>query len=160
MFDYYGIPLSTLPFSADYWQNDSPPLHIPSGCTAGTAGCRVYLADEQEDIALKAAGAYWWMLVMAQVMHIVMCKARRLAILEHGLFNNFVMIYGISIELALIIIFIFVPRLNELLVGLPFPAQFWPVFLVSWAALVIFNEGRKYLGRRNPNGFVQKYINW
>jgi hypothetical protein len=50
--------------------------------------------------------------------------------------------------------------MNELLVGLPFPSKFWPIFLVSWGALLIFNEGRKHIGQRFPEGFVAKYVNW
>jgi sodium/potassium-transporting ATPase subunit alpha len=160
IYDYYGIAGSWLSGSTNtYFVDDAPPLRIPSGCNAGP-GCTIYDEAAQKDIMLEAAGAYWWMLVMAQVIHIFMCKTRRLSLRTHGLWNNTVMIYGVSLEIALILIFIFIPRVNSLLVGLPFPSQFWPMFLAPWAAIVIFNEGRKYLGQRNPNGFVNKYINW
>eukprot|EP00048_Salpingoeca_helianthica_P021743 m.14196 g.14196 ORF g.14196 m.14196 type:complete len:1391 (-) comp6355_c0_seq1:24-4196(-) len=160
IYDYYGIAASSLAWSSkSYWTDGASPLSIPSGCTAGP-GCRILDESAQKEIASEAAGAYWWMLVMAQVMHIFMCKTRRLSLYTHGIWNNAVMIYGVGLEVALILIFIFIPKLNSLLVGLPFPSRFWPMFLAPWAALVVYNEGRKYLGRRDPNGFFAKYINW
>ena len=97
---------------------------------------------------------------MTQVFHVFMCKTRYTSVFKHGLFNNVVMWYGVTIEMCLIIIFIFVPNLNALLVGLPFPSKFWPIFLVTWALLLLFSEGRKYIGMVRPGGFVARYVNW
>ena len=108
----------------------------------------------------KAGGAYWWILVMSQVFHVWMCKTRFSSIFSHGIFNNMMMWYGVIIELLLIFIFLFVPKLNAVLVGLPFTGKFFPLFLVPWATLFVVNEGRKWIGRKYPGGFVAKWINW
>ncbi len=165
VYDYYGIDSSRLAFTSSYWVSSAPDFRIsgPQDCeliAPRPSDCVAIDASRQQQIASEAAGAYWWILVMSQVFHIFMCKTRFASLKTHGLFNNVVMWYGVAIEGAMILIFIFVPRLNELLVGLPFPGKIWPLFLVSWGCFFAMAEGRKYLGRRQPEGFVAKYLNW
>lgn len=164
VFQYYGIDSSQLAFSSKYFTSSSDPLRIagPPGCELlmNVTGCVALSSSAQVEASGEAAGAYWWILVMSQVFHIFMCKTRFASLAQHGIFNNMVMLYGVGIEVFLIIIFIFIPHLNSVLVGLPFPSKFWPLFLVPWAALFICGEGRKFVARRFPDGFVSKYLNW
>ena len=160
-----------LPWSSSYWTNTSPNLYIsgPSGCADNnippdnvTSGCTFLSPGAQVEVAAEAAAAYYWTLVMTQVLHIWLCKTRFMATLKHGLFNNVVMIYGVAIEILLILIFIFVPKVNSLLVGSPdFPFRYWVVFFAPWAVMGVVQEGRKYLSRKYPNNyFLVNYINW
>ena len=165
VYDFYGIDSSRLAWTSDYWSNSSPLFRLsgPPNCETIDplpAGCIAIDGSTQNDIMLEAAGSYWWVLVMSQVFHVFMCKTRFASVYTHGIFNNVVMWYGVTIELALIIIFIFVPNLNAVLVGLPFPSKFWPIFLLTWACFLLLSEGRKYIGLVRPEGFVAKYVNW
>lgn len=76
------------------------------------------------------------------------------------MFENVMMLYGVVIEIMLLLIFIFVPTLNVTLVGLPFPGFIWALPLVAWASLFILSESRKWWTRKYPTGVIADYFAW
>jgi len=97
---------------------------------------------------------------MTQLMHLYMCKTRRMSIFEVGISNNSTMILASFTSVCMAMLFIWTPTMNAVLVGLPFPGNVWPVFLVGWVAMFILCEGRKYWGRKHPDSAISKYLNW
>jgi magnesium-transporting ATPase (P-type) len=168
VFQSYHVPLSSLPFSSDYWVADADPFVYggPDGCSvdstdpAYSPDCLAYTASEQLDILSQAQGVVFYQLVMFQLFHILMCKTRFQSIFRHPMTENVVMMYGMLIETALMIIFLFVPVLNALLVGIPMPGKFFALPLLSWGSLFILSEGRKWIVRKYPNGLAHRYLSW
>lgn len=161
VFNYYGISPSQLIWSYGYWTSDAADLHSPSGCTAGSPGCTVLNGSQQVDIQEQAAAAYWWVLVMSLVVDVYLCKSRNAYLFQRRMFfNNVIMIYGVAIQVALVIIFMFTPGLNSLLIGQPFPGPFWPIFLLSWLTIILIAESRKFYCHRYPDSRWARIINW
>jgi len=151
VFKYNDVPLSNLPFSAQYWTLTSPDYVLSNG--------KVINATQQVDILSQAQCLYWFLVVICQVCHLFVIRTRTQSIIKHGLFRNMVANYGIMVELSLVVIFIFVPGVNDALqYDYHVPVRIWFSFLVGWVALIILNEGIKYTIRNKKSEFVAKYF--
>jgi len=151
VFKHHDVPLSNLPFSAAYWTATSNDYVLSNG--------KVLTATEQVLILSQAQAIYWFLVVVCQVCHVFLIRTRTQPILKHGLFRNMVSNYGVMVELCLIIIFIFVPGVNGVLqYNYHIPIGIWLIFLVGWVALIILNEGVKYIIRNKKSQFVEKYM--
>ena len=163
---FYGIDVNRLiGSSSSYFSSGSDNWIVSggSGCdqlTPVPANCVYFTDSQQVDINLRAACAYYATLTACQVLHIFACKTRSISLLQHGIFNNVVMIYGILIEISLMCLFIFTPKMNELLVGKPFEGVYWLLLPIPGVIILILTEVRKYAARNNPKGFVATYLNW
>jgi magnesium-transporting ATPase (P-type) len=157
-YNYYSISSQQLVWSAsNFWSPGSGPWMY--NCQAdGT--CQLYDDAQQVEIANEAAGAYWFQLIMCQLMHLYMTKTRRVSLFEVGIFNNAVMMLASFTSLSMAMVFIWTPQANAVLVGTPFPGGIWSVFLIGWALLFVLCEGRKWAGRAHPTGFINKHLNW
>lgn len=152
VFDYYGIPASKLIFTADkYWQPDAPNFEYNG----------IVLDDKaQQAMLAEAQTAYWMILTFSQVVHIFACKARKLSIFEHGLFQNMIMNMGVIIEILLILFIIFLPPLHDIYITRNFPGKIWAVMLISQFVLFAWSEIRKKISRDHPHSFVATKLNW
>jgi len=137
--DYYGIPASAIPFTDKYWTSTSDPLCMGSTC---------YTADQQTTILAYAQGAYWMMLVSSQFGHIWHCKTRAQSLFSHGMFENVMMLYGVSLEVAIIVIIMFIPACETFFSVNIFPGKFWPLILFGPGLIGIISETRKWIFRR------------
>jgi len=152
VFRYYGLDLSTLWFSAAYFVDGAPDL-------ISNIDGHVIHADEQISILLQAQTAFWVMAPGTQVFHLFMCKTRFSSIFTHGWFNNIVLLYGVMIEICLMVLIVFVPSSHLIFSSLDFPGRFWPILLLSWFLLFVTHEGFKYLKRHYPqNKHIQKLL--
>jgi len=153
VFAHYGIPLSYLPFSAQYWVAGAPDMILPNG--------KILNDNQQAEILSQAQTLYWFSVVVCQVFHVFINRTRTQSILKHGLFGNMVTNYGVCIEILLIMTFIFVPGISNVLVfTYKVPKNLWPCFLVGWCALGILNEGVKYQIRSKKYKIFQKYLGY
>jgi len=155
VFHYYSIgPDELVNVSNNYFtgtvSSDSEPWNGKHASLSATS---------QEDYLAQAQTAYWICLTGTQVVHIFLCKTRCITIFEHGIFNNLVMNYGVLVEIGLIIIIVFVPWLNTILLTNPsFPGKYWALVLISHLALFIYSEPRKYFARKFPNSVINRYL--
>ena len=106
---------------------------------------------EQTRIEMMAMTAFYSTLVMSQFVHVFVCKTRFVPMLEHGVFNNLMMNYGVMVEIGIMIAIIFIPYLNTaFFANERQPFQFFWFFLISGAMLIGWGELRKYLIRTYP----------
>jgi len=151
VFKHHDVPLSNLPFSAQYWTSTSNDYVLANG--------KVITAAEQVLILSQAQALYWFLVVACQICHLFLIRTRTQSIIKHGLFRNMVANYGIMVEIGLIIIFIFVPGVDTVLqYNYNVPVGIWFSFLVGWISLIILNEGVKYAIRNKKSAFIEKYL--
>jgi len=152
VFWHYGFDPSTLWFSANtYWQTGAPALTNNYGVT--------YSDADQVNILTQAQTAFWAMAPGTQVFHIFMCKTRFISIFRHGVFNNIVLLYGVTIEICLMVLIIFVPSSHTIFQSNDFPGEFWPILFLSWFSFFVLHEGAKWLKRTYPqNKYISKLL--
>ena len=98
-----------------------------------------------------AATAFYATLVLSQFVHVFVCKTRFVPMLEHGVFNNSMMNYGVMVELGIMIAVIFIPHLDTAFFANPAtPFEMYWFFLLSGMCLIAWGELRKYLIRSFP----------
>lgn len=167
VFRYYGIPASML-FDAKYFigKSDSDDMPVFDNCNGVPSngplpvGSVCFDVDAQNLVLREAQTCYYAILTFAQVFHIWLCKTRFLSIFTHGLMRNEFTLWGVTIEICLIILVIFPPSSNDIFGSRPFPPRFWALIVIAPAALFLWQEGRKWWVRRHPNGFIAKRVNW
>ena len=119
----------------------------------------VYQSDEQNNILTEAETAYYSTIVMSQFAHIWFCRTRQKSVFSHG-FRNAVCNYGVVIELAILIILIYVPALQSPFSTMNQEGKFWTPWIGSLICLFLLNEVRKYWTRKHPKGKVAKWLLW
>jgi len=152
VFRRYGLNPSNLWFTANtYFQIGAP--YLPS--SDGWA----YSDVDQVNILTQAQTAFWAMAPGTQVFHIFMCKTRFISIFQHGFFNNVVLLYGVVIEICLMVLIIFVPSSHTIFQSNDFPGAFWFILFLSWFSFFIFHETLKWAKRTYPqNPIIAKFL--
>jgi len=101
-----------------------------------------------EPLYLQATTACLAAIVATQVVNVFLCRHPRASVFEFGLRGNPLLLWGIAIEIALILAIAYAPWGNLVFGTAPIDAQVW-LFIVPFAvAMLVFEEGRKALARR------------
>lgn len=153
VFKQAGVPASWLPFAADtYFKEGAPDLVIPDG--------RVYDEAAQLELLSFAQSAYWMTLVLSQFWHIWMVRGRKESAFRSLKRHNIVLYLGVLIEIALVIIFIYVPFIQPILNTAPVSGIYWVFNLVFLAVALPYTEITKHIARRNPGHFIARHLRW
>ena len=118
-----------------------------------------FSSDKQNLILHECQTAYYVTLVMSQFIHIWFCRTRQKSLFSHG-FRNAVCNYGVLLELAILLIVVYVPAFQPVFNTMNLEGRFWTPWFGSFFALLALNEGRKYWTRKYPKGKVAKYFLW
>ena len=155
VFTTHGVPLSSLP----RWATDvdhKPDVMLPSG--------KVMTYDDQVSLAWMAATAYYVTLVLSQAVHVFVTKTRFMPMLQHGLGQNHVMVYGVLVELGVMFFITYSPGIHQAFETYPeLPSIFFTPFLISAVVLVVWGEIRKYIIRSTQTGqkaWVRGVLAW
>ena len=119
----------------------------------------VYTAAEQTVILNTGSTAWFVTCVMGQFFNIWMCKTRQQSVVTHG-WKNSMTNYGVLIEIAILLIIVYVPQMQEIFSTVDLPGKYCLPCIGSAITLVLFNESRKYWTRKYPNGKVAYYLLW
>ena len=111
------------------------------------------------NILTEAETAYYSTIVMSQFAHIWFCRTRQKSVFSHG-FRNAVCNYGVVIELAILIILIYIPAFQSPFSTMNQEGKFWTPWIGSLICLFLLNEVRKYWTRKHPKGKVAKWLLW
>jgi len=117
-------------------------------------------AEQQVNILTEAQSAFYVTVVFCQFFHIWMCKTRRVSFFQHGIGGNMMMIYGAVIEMALLVVIVYVPFLQPVFGSHAIDALYWTPALLFFPVCWIYNEVRKYYIRKHPFGRVAKLLLW
>lgn len=81
-------------------------------------------------------------------MNVFLCRSALRSVCATGITGNRLILWGVALEVALILLIDYTPLGNELLGTAPIPLEVW-LFLLPWAAgMILLEEMRKYCARR------------
>lgn len=116
---------------------------------------------QQLSIVANAQTAFWCTIVLSQCFHAFMCKTRVASVFKQGLFNNQVLNACGLAMLGIMVAVVYIPFLQPVF-GTASHDNFWfwvPCF-ISWALLLVWNEGRKWGFRNYPESTFTKILAW
>ena len=124
-----------------------------------TRSGQLYNSDQQNNILHECQTAYFLTIVMSQFAHIWFCRTRQKSVFSHG-FRNAVCNYGVLLELAILVIVIYIPAFQPVFNTMTIEGKFWTPWIGSLIGLFLLNEVRKYWTRKYPKGKIAKYMLW
>jgi magnesium-transporting ATPase (P-type) len=113
--------------------------------------------------AVQANSAWYITLILCQFWHIWCCKTRQVSIFKHrGMIENRITIYGVCIALAIMLMCVYIPWLqdnvfycaNPPAVAAYIPHLGFMVFVLS------YTETTKWYARNNPNAWFTRHFMW
>lgn len=99
--------------------------------------------------------AFFVSIVVVQWADLLICKTRRLSIVQQGLKNHH-MTFGLFFETALAAFLTYCPGLDKGLRMQNLRATWWFPAMPFSLAIFVYDESRKFILRRNPGGFVER----
>ncbi|OGA51996.1 MAG: ATPase [Betaproteobacteria bacterium RIFCSPLOWO2_12_FULL_62_58] len=99
---------------------------------------------------LEATAACLAAIVVMQVANVFLCRHPRQSAFAFGLRSNKLIGWGLCLELALLAAIIYTPLGNRIFSTAPLDAEAWTFILPFAAAMLLLEEGRKWLVRRFP----------
>ncbi|KAK4296922.1 hypothetical protein Pmani_030610 [Petrolisthes manimaculis] len=103
--------------------------------------------------------AFFISIVVAQWGNLIVCKTRRNSIFRQGMKNKAVIV-GLISETLLAAVPPFIPKLNLMLRLYPSKAVWWLPAVPFCLLIFVYDECRKYVIRRRPQGWLAKITYW
>jgi sodium/potassium-transporting ATPase subunit alpha len=82
---------------------------------------------------------------MAQVANAFACRSDRVSFIRLGFASNPLLLWGVGIQLALLLIFVYAPVANTFLGTSPFPPWVWGLLILGACGLLLAEELRKFV---------------
>eukprot|EP00055_Hartaetosiga_balthica_P016531 m.105178 g.105178 ORF g.105178 m.105178 type:complete len:1114 (+) comp9124_c0_seq2:45-3386(+) len=111
--------------------------------------------EERRDLQFTCHTAFFVTIVVVQWADLLICKTRKLSILQQGMKNK-ILTFAICFETALAAILVYSPGTDVGLNMRPMLFRHWLPALPFCAFIFLYDELRKYFLRRNPGGFVER----
>lgn len=115
--------------------------------------------DYQQSALLYAQTAYFVSIVVVQWADLLIAKTRKLSLFKQGMKNGF-MKFGLVFETCLAILLVYTPPFNVIFGTRPIHFIHW-LPGIAWSVLIfVYDEIRKHLIRKNPNGWIDQFTYW
>jgi calcium-translocating P-type ATPase len=101
-----------------------------------------------DPLYLRATTVCFVTIVVMQIANVFLCRSPRLSILALGVFSNRLVLAGILAEVAIALLIVYTEIGNTVFGTAPLPAELWLSPLPFAGAMLIMEEGRKWLVRR------------
>jgi magnesium-transporting ATPase (P-type) len=116
--------------------------------TNGFWGKWIDLPD-QGPLYRAATGIALASVVMTQIGNLFAERSETVSIFKIPFFKNRLIFIGILTELAVILLFVYAPVFNKFIGTGPFSFNYWPLLFATIPSLIITDEIRKLVLRRN-----------
>jgi calcium-translocating P-type ATPase len=103
--------------------------------------------ERHDPLYLQATAACLAAIVLTQVINIFLCRHPRQSAFRFGLLSNPLLLWGIALELGLILLIVYTPWGNTLFGTAPLPAAVWLYVMPFVLAMGLAEEARKWLIR-------------
>ena len=101
-----------------------------------------------DPVYLQATTACLSAIVALQIVNVFLCRSSVRSVFSTGLFGNPLIVWGVVIEIALVLLADYTPWGNAALGTAPLPGRVW-LFMVPFAvAMIVLEELRKWVARR------------
>jgi magnesium-transporting ATPase (P-type) len=136
----------------DFWHGKAENITVGRGT-------KILDSKDQMRVRGQAAASYQICLVVSQVFHLFACTTRRVSLFKHGMISLAVFM-AVSLELFLLLIFIYTPLFQTLL-GIQTPPPFsWAFGILTGVVILIFTEFRKFILRQSAKNRCISFIEW
>ncbi|HEX8011518.1 MAG TPA: cation-transporting P-type ATPase [Casimicrobiaceae bacterium] len=103
-----------------------------------------------DPVYLRATTATLVAIVVMQVVNVFLCRSSRRSVVETGAFGNAWITWGVALEIAMIALIVYTPLANLVFGTAPITGSVWLFIVPFAAAMLAFEELRKWLVRRVP----------
>ncbi|XP_017072978.2 sodium/potassium-transporting ATPase subunit alpha, partial [Drosophila eugracilis] len=110
---------------------------------------------ERKVLEYTAGTGFFVTIVVTQVFDLLICKTRRNSILQQGM-NNHVLNFALVLEFIIACLLCYVPVFEKTLRMYSIKFIWWIYAFPFGLLIFFFDEGRKFLIRRNPGGWVEQ----
>ncbi|EGD77429.1 sodium/potassium-transporting ATPase subunit alpha-1 [Salpingoeca rosetta] len=106
--------------------------------------------DQRKSLEYMGHTAYFVSIVIAQWADLVICKTRKLSLLQHG------MRFALFVYTALAAVLTYTPGTDVAFNLRPFPFRYWLTPLPFSVLIVVYDETRRYFVRKFPRGYAMR----
>ena len=106
------------------------------------------LLGKLDPLYLQATTACLVAIVVSQIVNVFLCRDPRQSLAHTGVQGNPLILWGIAVELALILAIVYTPAGNAIFGTAPVAAAVWGLVLPFACAMLLLEEGRKLVVRR------------
>jgi sodium/potassium-transporting ATPase subunit alpha len=140
--------------SCEYFDADD---FCSNPANAGTfAGADVCLSPDAQQQALgEAQTAFFVAIVICQLANVLICKTRKLSIFTKG-FNNDLMVFGIVFEFGLCCLLCYAEPFQKVFGTRALTFKHWCLPLPWFIIIIVWDESRKWMTRKWPNGTLTR----
>ncbi|KAH9495224.1 Sodium/potassium-transporting ATPase subunit alpha-1 [Bulinus truncatus] len=110
---------------------------------------------QRKKLEFTCYSAFFVSIVVVQWADLIIRKTRRLSVIQHGMKNHY-LTFGLFFETALAAFLCYCPGLNEGLHMQPLRFTWWLCALPYSLVIFALDEGRRFLLRRQPGGFIER----
>ncbi|XP_046868724.1 sodium/potassium-transporting ATPase subunit alpha-like isoform X2 [Drosophila willistoni] len=110
---------------------------------------------ERKELEYRASTGYFVSIVVTQWADLIICKTRRNSIIQQGM-GNWVLNFALFFETIVALILCYMPGMKKGLRMYPVRWYCWLYGIPFGLLIVFFDEGRRYLIRRSPGGWVEQ----
>jgi sodium/potassium-transporting ATPase subunit alpha len=101
-----------------------------------------------DPLYLRATTACLSAIVVMQIVNVFLCRSSVRSVFSTRLLDNSLIVWGVALEIALLLAINYTPLANVLLGTAPVPHEFWLFILPFAAGMLIIEELRKWIVRR------------
>uniref|UniRef100_A0A8C6U157 Sodium/potassium-transporting ATPase subunit alpha n=1 Tax=Neogobius melanostomus TaxID=47308 RepID=A0A8C6U157_9GOBI len=114
--------------------------------------------EQRKIVEFTCHTAFFTSIVIVQWANLIICKTRRNSIVQQGMTNR-ILIFGLFEETALAAFLSYCPGTDMGLRMFPLKPSWWFCALPYSLLIVLYDEARRYLLRRNPGGECCSFCN-
>jgi sodium/potassium-transporting ATPase subunit alpha len=108
--------------------------------------------DWSDPLYRQATTVTFAAIVMAQIANVFACRDERLSVFRLGWLSNPFILWGVAVEIALLLLITYTPLGNAILGSGPLPGWVWPPLLIGAGGILLAEELRKWIVRRRSIG--------
>lgn len=111
--------------------------------------------QQRKTLEFTCHTAFFVSIVIVQWTDLIICKTRRNSLFQQGMTNK-MLNFGLIFETLLAIALSYTPGLDKGLNMYPLKFEWWFIPMPFMVTILIYDEIRKYLIRKNPGGWVER----
>ncbi|KAJ3441746.1 sodium/potassium-transporting atpase subunit alpha [Anaeramoeba flamelloides] len=116
--------------------------------------------EKRMEALRTAQTGFFISIIIVQWADLIISKTRRLSLFQQGLKKNKILLLGIVFETIFVIIICYVPYIHDVLKTESIKIRYWAISIPFFILIFVFDETRKFLLRKYPNGWVERFTQY
>ncbi len=106
------------------------------------------ILSDVDPLYLQATTACFSAIIAAQIINVFLCKSPARSVFSTRLFNNRIILWGIALEISLVLLIVYTSWGNNIFGTLPLNQEVWWIILPFAVAMLVLEEFRKWLSTK------------